>query len=132
MQEQVNWNNKDKRVAYESILRTLIGTNGIWGKTLKEVNKMRDQTVDEVDFLFDQYPTTPEEVIHPNATIPAKTYASAPKTNDQYQGSDISGQTCLQCGQGMIVRKSGTSKKTGKPYTMYACDNYPACKFVQN
>jgi DNA topoisomerase-3 len=37
------------------------------------------------------------------------------------------GKTCPVCGKGKMVTKRGVSKKTGKPYAMLSCTNYPAC-----
>ena len=37
--------------------------------------------------------------------------------------------TCPECG-GEIINKKGVSKKTGNPYNLWGCKNYPECKYV--
>ena len=39
--------------------------------------------------------------------------------------------TCLECG-GMLIEKSGISKKTGKPYHFMGCSNFPNCTYTRN
>lgn len=40
---------------------------------------------------------------------------------------------CPQCGNGHIVFRSGISKKTGKKYAFWACDNWKGkCGYIQD
>ncbi len=38
------------------------------------------------------------------------------------------GKQCPECGKGQMFTRGGISAKTGKPYRMLSCDNYPECR----
>ncbi len=46
-------------------------------------------------------------------------------------GQSSGGKTCPQCGK-PLARRSGTSKKTGKPYDFLSCTGYPECTYSEN
>jgi len=117
--------NKTKQICHQAYFKGVCAI--LAGSSLSVTDAFDEATrlVEKLDKLYKD-----EEVPYVSMT-PAKTYPSAPKTADQYQGNDVTGSLCPMCGVGIMERKSGTSKKTGKPYSMVACNNYPACRYVQ-
>jgi len=73
-------------------------------------------------------PAKPREVVQqpPSDTMEADPWLSVPamdeSVNDYQDEPDV--PTCLH---GPMVRKSGISKKTGKPYAGYFCQDEPQC-----
>ncbi|WP_226669030.1 DNA topoisomerase 3 [Microbulbifer aggregans] len=51
-------------------------------------------------------------------------FTPKPKTT----AGEATDHSCPECDAGKLVKRSGKSKKTKKPYTWYGCDQFPTCK----
>ena len=72
-------------------------------------------------------PAKPREVVQqpPSDTMEADPWLSIPAMDEGI--SDYDEPEVPVCLHGPMNRRSGISKKTGKPYAGYFCDNEPQC-----
>ena len=73
-------------------------------------------------------PAKPKEVMQepPSTAMEADPWLPIP-TMDEGIGTDEDETLVPMCLHGAMNRRSGISKKTGKPYAGYFCDNEPQC-----
>ncbi len=73
-------------------------------------------------------PAKPKEVVQepPSDPMEADPWLSVPAMDESVSGYDDEPLVPL-CLHGPMVRKSGISKKTGKPYAGYFCQDEPQC-----
>ena len=73
-------------------------------------------------------PAKPKEVVQqpPSDTMEADPWLSVPAMDEGVEQYGEESQVPL-CLHGEMSRRSGISKKTGKPYAGYFCDNEPQC-----
>ena len=73
-------------------------------------------------------PAKPKEVVQqpPSDTMEADPWLSVPAMDESVEQYGEESQVPL-CLHGEMSRRSGISKKTGKPYAGYFCDNEPQC-----
>lgn len=126
---QTNWTNKDRRIAFLSLIKDFIGEGGIHGLNYDKIDQYFIEAKKRVDWLFEQYPSASGEAGEPPKISLPEDEPPFEELEDVKVKLSV-GDDCPQCQVGNLVEKKGVSKKNNKPYKFIGCDNYPDCRYI--